>query len=63
MKGDVNGDGSVTSFDASQVLLHASKVKELSADIIKSLDINNDGVITSYDASQILLKASGLKNI
>ena len=57
--GDVNGDGSVTSADASQILdlysvLSTSGTPDESPEQIAAADVDNDGFITSMDASLVL---------
>lgn len=57
--GDVNGNGSVDSSDASLVLAEYSKIQtggagEFTESQLKSADVNKDGVVDSADASKIL---------
>lgn len=52
--GDVNGDGYVTSRDASMILRYSIDSLELTPDQLKRADVNNDGHVTSRDASAIL---------
>ncbi len=53
MKGDVNGDGTVTATDALIVLQYDVKLIEPPADK-RAADVNGDGVITATDALLIL---------
>ena len=51
--GDVDGDGYVTSIDATQVLLYvAQKIQEIR---VTEADVDGDANITSMDATEILL--------
>lgn len=61
--GDINFDNKITSLDASQALLHASKIKTLTGTAFTAADVNKDGKITSLDATNILLAATGLKKL
>jgi len=51
--GDVNGDGYVTIYDSSLILLYLFKGYTLEDEL--AADVNNDGYITIYDSSLILL--------
>lgn len=58
--GDVNGDGEITSFDASVILRYeVGLVKDTEIDL-KAADVNGDGDVTSFDASLILRYEVGL---
>ncbi|MBQ7266504.1 MAG: dockerin type I repeat-containing protein [Firmicutes bacterium] len=58
--GDVNGDKSVDSKDASLILQHTSGIATLSGDALKAGDVNKDGNVDSKDASVILQYTSGI---
>ncbi|MBQ7264792.1 MAG: hypothetical protein IJS61_01690 [Firmicutes bacterium] len=58
--GDVNGDNSVDSKDASIVLQHTSGIATLSGDALIAGDVNKDGSVDSKDASIILQYTSGI---
>ena len=52
--GDVNGDGKITSYDASLILQYVvGNIGENALDI-NAADVDGNGKITSYDASLIL---------
>ena len=52
--GDVNNDGSITSYDASLVIQHFLNIAILEGDAFAAADVNGDGSVTSYDASLII---------
>lgn len=52
-KGDVNGDGKVTSLDYIQIKNHIMGTKVLSGDTLKRADVNEDGKVTSLDYIKI----------
>lgn len=56
MKGDVNGDGTITAQDASLVLqIVAKKINSGTEGVIyEAADVNGDGQVTAQDASLIL---------
>ena len=60
VKGDVNGDGKVTSADAREVLRAAAKLGTLSDEAKKKADVNGDGKVTSEDGRELLRKAAGI---
>ncbi len=60
-KGDLNGDGSVTSADARQALRVASGLEKADGDQIRRGDMDGDGKITSADARKILKEVSKTK--
>ena len=62
---DVNGDGSVNSFDAMIVLKHATGYENVLKSESNRLnaDVNGDGRINSADALTILRIATGDINI
>ncbi|MBZ0167326.1 MAG: S8 family serine peptidase [Candidatus Omnitrophica bacterium] len=61
--GDVNGDGNITSIDASQVARNAVLLITFNAQQIAAGDVNGDGNITSIDASLIARYSVGLITI
>lgn len=61
--GDINGDGKVTMFDCSEVLLHVKKIKLLTGAALESADVNGDGKVTMFDCSEILLHVKKVKFI
>lgn len=58
--GDINGDGLVTSADATEALLHYAGLKTHTGDKFTAGDVNKDGFVTSADAAQILMKYAGI---
>ena len=58
-KGDVNGDGNITSADALMVLKYAAGKIKLSDSQIQAADVNSSGTVTSADALEILKYAAG----
>ena len=54
LRGDVNGNGSVTAFDASLVLQNVVGVTTLDAISQCAADYNSNGSVTAFDASLIL---------
>jgi len=48
-KGDVNGDGKVTSLDYIQIKNHIMNSKKLTGDSLQRADVNEDGKVTSLD--------------
>lgn len=58
-KGDVNGDGRITSVDSLWVLRFVSKRNEPTEIQAQSADVNNDGKISSMDALWILQHITG----
>lgn len=59
VKGDLNGDGKVSSIDARKALQKSVGSDTVSSKDLKAADFNNDGKITAYDARQILKLAAG----
>lgn len=53
LKGDVNGDGKVTSLDYIQIKNHIMKTKTLTGDALTRADVNGDGKVTSLDYIKI----------
>lgn len=58
IRGDVNGDGKVNSYDADYLLMHASFPNNPKYAINQSGDMNGDGKVNSYDADRLLMHAS-----
>ena len=58
VRGDVNGDGKVNSYDADYLLMHASFPNNPKYAINQSGDMNGDGKVNSYDADRLLMHAS-----
>lgn len=56
IKGDVDGDGKVTAFDARLILRAAVGLEEIS---LKTADLDGDGEITSSDAREALNIVTG----
>ena len=52
--GDVNGDETINSLDAAQVLKHDAQLASLSDEALVIADVNGDGSVNSLDAAQIL---------
>ena len=50
MKGDLNGDGDITSADAVILAKYLADLTELSEDQLLAADLNSDGDVTSADA-------------
>ena len=59
LKGDADGDGTITAYDAYQALL-CSTEETISNQMIYILDMDEDGTVTSFDAYTILKKSIGL---
>ncbi len=61
LKGDLNGDGIVSSYDAMFALYIAAGITDnTTAEQIKNADFNGDGKVKTNDALQILRKAADL---
>lgn len=54
LKGDVDGDGRVTTSDSAAVLAASAELTVLDAEEEASADVNGDGVANTYDAVLIL---------
>ena len=61
LKGDVNGDGTVSNGDARLIILHVRGIKALTEDELTRADINGDGVISNGDARLIIQHVRGIK--
>ena len=62
-KGDITGDGIISSADARQALRHAVRLTALGGKQIFAGDADRDGRIDSADARLILRAAVGLENL
>ena len=60
---DFDGDGSVTSVDAQQILQFSANGGEIDDIGLKIADVNEDGHLTSTDALQVLRVTVGLRSI
>ena len=61
VKGDVNGDGSITITDITKAAAHAKGKKLLSAEEQQRADINGDGVVNVTDITRIAAHVKGKK--
>lgn len=61
LKGDVDGDGSITSADARLALRASVGLETLDAESMKAADMDDDGKVTSADAREILRRSVGLE--
>lgn len=61
VKGDVNGDGIVTSSDARKILRVSAGLEELTGQEALNADVNRDGNTTAADAREALLDAAMIK--
>lgn len=59
--GDVNGDGTVDSLDAVEILKYDAGIKDLTPEQKSVADYNKDGSIDSLDAVKILKHDAGLE--
>ena len=62
-KGDCNGDGTVNSSDALQILKYSVGTIKLDAKNINASDVSKDGIVNSSDVLQILKYSVGSANI
>jgi hypothetical protein len=60
LPGDVNGNGSVTAYDAFLALQYVVGLKELSDEDIDAADVTGEGKVTALDAALILQYTVGL---
>lgn len=58
LKGDVNGDGTVETGDATNLLQYAAEINALDPAAFASADVNGDGIADTKDVSLILQFAS-----
>ena len=61
-KGDVDGDGTVTTKDALMLMQSINEERILTDDEFKRADLNNDGVLSSMEALRILQYINGNVN-
>ena len=59
VKGDINGDGKVTTTDLSQLKLHVVESTLLKDPYLKAGDINSDGNVSITDVAQLKLAIVG----
>lgn len=59
VKGDINGDGKVTTTDLSQLKLHVVEATLLKDPYLKAGDINSDGNVSITDVAQLKLAIVG----
>lgn len=59
-KGDVNGDGMETAYDALMILRHANSNAALSSSVLAQADVNGDGGVTAFDALGALKIANSM---
>ena len=62
IKGDVDGDGIITSNDALLVLRYSVQLEEFDEDIVEQADVNGDGKADSSDSLSILRYSVGLRD-
>lgn len=58
LKGDVDGDGAVTTSDSAMLLQYAAEMRQLDAGATESADVNGDGAADTDDAALILQYAA-----
>ncbi|MCR5020936.1 MAG: dockerin type I repeat-containing protein [Ruminococcus sp.] len=63
LRGDVNGDGSITVTDLSKAAALVKGKKTLSAEEAARADVNGDGSVTVSDISRIAAHIKGKKSI
>lgn len=61
IKGDVNGDGRITSLDLKLITLHIVGAKELTGDALVAADTNNNGRVDIGDILAIQNHLLGIK--
>ena len=59
-KGDVNGDGKITTADARLALRAAAELEKLTEEAMQAADWDGDGKVTTSDAREILREATRL---
>lgn len=60
VKGDVDGDGKVTSADARKILRASAGLEHLTGQAAENADMDGDGKITAADAREALRESAGL---
>lgn len=63
LKGDVNGDGYISSKDYNAIKNHITGSKPLSGDTLRRADVNEDGYISSKDYNAIKNHITGNKKL
>ncbi len=63
LRGDVNGDGEITTADVGLANSHAKGVKTLTDDWFIRADVNGDGKISTLDVGRINSHAKGVKKL
>ena len=59
IKGDVNLDGCITSYDATAILLHTADTKHIEGQGLKNADVTEDGDVNASDAMYIFQYLNG----
>lgn len=59
-EGDIDGDGSITAYDARLVLRKSVSLEELDADQLQAADVDGEKGITASDARMILRRSVGI---
>jgi hypothetical protein len=57
--GDVNLDGYINIFDATEIQCHIAEIKPLTAEQLEVADVNFDGYVNVFDATRIQLLVAG----
>ncbi len=57
---DIDGNGTITSRDALEILQHATDLKQLTGEALANADLDGSGTIKSADALVVLQLATGL---
>lgn len=63
LRGDVNGDGKITTADVGLANSHAKGVKTLTGDKFLRADVSGDGKISTLDVGMINSHAKGVKKL
>lgn len=53
LRGDADGDGSITISDVTAIQIHLAKYESLSAQNMRAADVNGNGIVDINDASAI----------
>ena len=62
VRGDADGDGSITAADARKILRASAGLEELSGQTLANADADGDGKITAADARKVLRESAGLED-